>query len=75
MRREFVGELHNSKEIDTKHISRDKNLADNLTHCQPSGPFNRGLQQVANKYKECGGYRDKGGPILTACIAGSYGNY
>ena len=55
MRREFVGELRSSKEIDTKHISRDKNLADNLTHCQPSGPFNRGLQQVVNKYKECGG--------------------
>jgi hypothetical protein len=55
MRREFVGELRNSKEIDTKHISRDKNLADTLTHCQPSGPFNRGLQQVANKYKERGG--------------------
>lgn len=55
MRREFVGELRNNKEVDTKHISRDKNLADNLTHCQPSGPFNRGLQQVVNKYKECGG--------------------
>ena len=54
MRREFVGELRNSKEIDTKHISRDKNFADPLTHCQPSGPYNRGLQQVANKYKDYG---------------------
>ena len=54
MRRAFVGELRNSKEIDTKHISRDKNFADPLTHFQPSGPYNRGLQQVANKYKDYG---------------------
>ena len=54
MRREFVGELRNSQEIETKHISRDKNHADLLTHCQLSGPYNRGIQQLQNKYKECG---------------------
>ena len=55
MRREFVGELRNSQEIDTKHISREKNLADLLTHCQPSGPYNQGVSQLQNYHREFGG--------------------
>jgi len=55
MRREFVGELRNSKEIDTKYISRDKNFADTLTHCQPSGPYNHGVERIKNHYQEFGG--------------------
>ena len=52
MRREFVGELRNSQEIETKHISRDKNHADSLTHCQPSGPYNQGVQQLQDYYRQ-----------------------
>jgi hypothetical protein len=55
MRREFVGELRNSQEITTKHISREKNHADLLTHCQPSGPYNQGVQQLQNYHREFGG--------------------
>ena len=52
MRREFVGELRNSQEIATKHISRDKNKADLLTHCQPSGPYNQSVQQLQDYYRQ-----------------------
>ena len=55
MRRAFVGELRNTQEIDTKHISREMNLADVLTHCQPSGPYNQGVQRVQNSYRTFGG--------------------
>jgi hypothetical protein len=55
MRREFVGELRNSQEIDTQHISRDKNLADPLTHCQPSGPYNHGVERIKSHYQDFGG--------------------
>ena len=51
MRREFVGELRNSQEIETKHISRDQNHADFLTHCQSSGPYNHGVQQLQDYYR------------------------
>ena len=45
-----------SQEIDTKHIStREKNLADLLTHCQPSGPYNQGVSQLQNYHREFGG--------------------
>ena len=43
MRREFVGELRNSTEI-------DKNLADTSTHCQPSGPYNHSVGKLKNYY-------------------------
>ena len=55
MRRAFVGELRNTQEIDTKHIRREKNNADLLTHCQPSGPYNQGVHRLQNAYREFGG--------------------
>ena len=55
MRREFVGELRNSQEIETKYISREKNHADLLTHCQPSGPYNQGVHNLQNYSREFGG--------------------
>ena len=55
MRRAFVGELRNTQEIDTKHISREKNHADMFTHCQPSGPYNQGVHRLQNAYREFGG--------------------
>ena len=55
MRRAFVGELRNTQEIDTKHIRREKNNADMLTHCQPSGPYNQGVHRLQNAYREFGG--------------------
>ena len=55
MRRAFVGELRNSQEIDTKHVRRDENLADVLTHCQPSGPYNQGVDKIKNSFRRFGG--------------------
>ena len=49
MRQQWVKELRDKAVVEVKHIWRDGNLADLLTHCLSSGDFNRLVSRIQQK--------------------------